>query len=262
MSTREANLFSLEGRNALVTGGAQGIGKAFCEALGGEGANVAVVDINLVAAEETAHALTASGITALAIKADVTREADTEAMVAAVTKAWGSLTIAVNNAGMGMWRDGLSMSFEDWRKIMSLNLDAVFLCMRAEARAMRERGYGKIINTASMSAHISNTPQNQCAYNASKAGVLHLTRSLGAEWAPLGIRVNSISPGYTKTELVDTLLETAEGQTMLPRWLERIPMDRMGSTDDLKGAIVYLASAASDYMTGTDLLIDGGYCAW
>ncbi len=256
------NRFSLEGRTALVTGGAQGIGKAFCEALGQAGAKVAVVDINGTMAEETAHELATAGIESMAIKTDVTNEDDVKAMVSTVTKAWGTLTIAVNNAGMGMWRDGLTMSFEDWRKIMSLNLDAVFLCMQSEARVMGEQGYGKIINTASMSAHISNTPQNQCAYNASKAGVLHLTRSLGAEWAPLGIRVNSISPGYTQTELVDKLLETPEGKTMLPRWLERIPMNRMALTEDLKGAVVYLASPSSDYMTGTDLLIDGGYCAW
>lgn len=262
MSNRAADMFSLEGRTALVTGGAQGIGKAYCEALGAAGAKVAVVDINNATAEETAHALVADGIEAMVVATDVTKEESVRTMVQRVTDKWGELTIAVNNAGMGMWRDGLSMSFTEWRQILALNLDAVFLCMQAEARVMNEAGYGKIINTASMSAHISNTPQNQCAYNASKAGVLHLTRSLGAEWAPLGIRVNSISPGYTKTELVDKLLETPEGKTMLPLWMERVPMDRMALTEDLKGAVVYLASAASDYMTGTDILIDGGYCAW
>ena len=113
-----------------------------------------------------------------------------------------------------------------------------------------------------MSGHISNTPQNQSAYNTSKAGVLHLTRSLAAEWAPKNIMVNSISPGYTKTELVDKLLESPEGKTVLPRWLEKIPMGRMATTGDLQGAVVYLASSASDYMTGADLSIDGGYCCW
>jgi NAD(P)-dependent dehydrogenase (short-subunit alcohol dehydrogenase family) len=113
-----------------------------------------------------------------------------------------------------------------------------------------------------MSAHISNTPQNQCAYNASKAGVLHLTRSLAAEWAPKGIRVNSISPGYTKTALVEKLLETPEGKTMLPKWMALTPMARMGTPEDLQGALVYLASSASDFATGTDIIIDGGYCCW
>ncbi|HOV38158.1 MAG TPA: glucose 1-dehydrogenase [Spirochaetales bacterium] len=254
--------FNLAGRTALVTGSAQGIGKAYCEALGEAGAKVAIVDINGELAEETAHALGRKGIEAIAVKADVTKPADVDNMIKIVVNKWGKLTIGVNNAGMGLWSDALTMPFNEWRKVLSLNLDAVFLCAQAEAREMNRNGYGKIINTASMSAHISNTPQNQCAYNASKAGVLHLTRSLAAEWAPYHICVNSISPGYTKTDLVDKLLQTPEGKTMLPKWLERIPMGRMATPDDLQGAVVYLAASASDYMTGADLLIDGGYCAW
>jgi NAD(P)-dependent dehydrogenase (short-subunit alcohol dehydrogenase family) len=254
--------FRLDGKTALVTGGAQGIGEAFCFALGEAGAKVAVVDINLPKAEETAQRLGAKGITAIAVKTDVTNPDEVDAMMKTIIGKWGELTIGVNNAGIGVWKDALTQDFSEWRKILSINYDAVFLCARAEAREMEKKGYGKIINTASMSAHISNTPQNQSAYNSSKAGVLHLTRSLGAEWAPKGIRVNSISPGYTKTELVDKLLETPEGKTMLPKWLEKIPMGRMALTEDLQGAVVYLASPASDYMTGSDIIIDGGYCCW
>ncbi|MDR3144664.1 MAG: SDR family NAD(P)-dependent oxidoreductase, partial [Treponema sp.] len=194
--------FRLDGKTALVTGGAQGIGQAYCFALGEAGAKIAVVDINLALAEETAGELGKKGIEAIAVKADVTNPEDAEKMVKAVVDAWGFLTIGVNNAGMGVWRDAITQEFSEWRKVLSLNLDAVFLCAQVEAREMEKMGYGKIINTASMSAHISNTPQNQCSYNASKAGVLHLTRSLAAEWAPKNIRVNSISPGYTKTALV------------------------------------------------------------
>jgi NAD(P)-dependent dehydrogenase (short-subunit alcohol dehydrogenase family) len=127
---------------------------------------------------------------------------------------------------------------------------------------MLEAGYGKIINTASMSGHIVNTPQNQLAYNASKAAVMHLTRTLAAEWAPRGVRVNSISPGYTRTKLVDDLLASPIGQRMLPKWLELTPMGRMVEVTDLQGAVVYLASEASDFMTGHDMIIDGGYCVW
>jgi NAD(P)-dependent dehydrogenase (short-subunit alcohol dehydrogenase family) len=254
--------FRLDGKTALVTGGGQGIGQAFCRALGEAGAKVAVVDINTTLAEETADALTKKGIDAMAVTADVTKEDEVKKMVHAVVDKWGGLTIGVNNAGMGVWRDSLSQEFGEWRKLLSLNLDAVFLCARTEAAEMIKRGYGKIINTASMSAHIANTPQNQAAYNTSKAGVLHMTRSMAAEWAPKNIRVNSISPGYTKTTLVDKLLETPEGKTMLPKWLERIPLGRMASTEDLQGAVVYLASPSSDYMTGSDIIIDGGYCCW
>ena len=127
---------------------------------------------------------------------------------------------------------------------------------------MLEAGYGKIINTASMSAHIANTPQNQVAYNASKAGVLHLTRTLGAEWASRGVRVNSISPGYTRTALVDEFVKKPEGAEKYPLWMERTPMGRMAEVSDLVGAVVYLASEASDFMTGHDMVIDGGYIAW
>jgi NAD(P)-dependent dehydrogenase (short-subunit alcohol dehydrogenase family) len=127
---------------------------------------------------------------------------------------------------------------------------------------MKKASYGKIINTASMSGHIVNYPQNQVPYNVSKAGVLHLTRSLATEWASYGIRVNSISPGYTKTALVDNLLATPEGKKMGDAWIPLIPMRRMAEVTDLQGAVLYLACEASDYMTGSDLVIDGGYCAW
>ena len=254
--------FRLDGKIALVTGGAQGIGEAYCFALGEAGAKIAVVDINMEKAEETAHRLEEKGITAIAVKADVTSPDDAAGMVKIVANMWGELNIGVNNAGKGAWRDSLDQDFDEWRGVLSLNLDAIFLCAQSEAREMAKKGYGKIINTASMSAYICNTPQNQCAYNASKAGVLHLTRSLAAEWAPKNIMVNSISPGYTKTALIAKRLETPEGKTILSKWLERIPMGRLAVTEDLQGAVVYLASPASDYMTGADLLIDGGYCCW
>lgn len=254
--------FRLDGRTALVTGGAQGIGRAYCHALGEAGAKVAVVDRDAELARRVVAELEAKSVDAFAVEADVTEPADVTAMVGAVVERWGSLTIAVNNAGIGVWRDAVAMEFEEWRRLLAVNLDAVFLCAREEAKTMVGAGYGKIINTASMSAHIANTPQNQSAYNASKAGVLHLTRSLATEWAPSGIRVNSISPGYTRTALVNDLLATPEGQSMLPKWTERIPAGTLATPADLQGAVVFLAAEVSDYMTGADMLIDGGYCAW
>ncbi|MBL8130843.1 MAG: glucose 1-dehydrogenase [Anaerolineae bacterium] len=254
--------FRLDGKTALVTGGAQGIGRAFAHALAECGASVAIVDLSLEKSEEVAHELMAKGVQAIAVRADVTKPADATAMVDAVMKAWGKLTIGVNNAGVGQWVDSDKMSEADWDRMLDINLKGVFLCSQAESRVMIPAGYGKIINTASMSGHISNTPQNQAAYNASKAGVLHLTRSLAAEWAPKGVRVNSISPGYTRTQLVDDLLATPIGKEMLPAWMALTPIRTMAEVTDLQGALVYLAAAVSDYATGTDIVIDGGYCAW
>jgi sorbose reductase len=154
------------------------------------------------------------------------------------------------------------MPKEQWDKVIDLNLTGVFLCAQAEGRVMLKAGYGKIINTASMSGHIVNYPQNQVAYNASKAAVIHLTRSLATEWASRGVRVNSISPGYTRTKLVDDLVASPEGQRMVPKWMELTPMGRMVEVTDLQGAVVFLAAEASDFVTGHDVVIDGGYCAW
>ncbi len=254
--------FRLTGRTALVTGGGQGIGRAFAHALGEAGAAVAVVDLKLDLAEEVAGELEKKGVKSMAIQADVTKPDQVVAMVSTIVDAWGSLTIGVNNAGIGLWSDAESTPYADWLRMIDVDLNSVFLCAQAEARVMLPAGYGKIINTASMSGHISNTPQNQSAYNTAKAGVLHLTRSLAAEWATRGVRVNSISPGYTRTKLVDDLLATPLGQTMLPTWMGMTPMGIMAEVTDLQGAVVYLASKASDYMTGHDMVIDGGYCTW
>lgn len=254
--------FSLEGRTALVTGGAQGIGRAFAHGLAEAGAAVAVVDMNLPLAEEVCQELTAKSAKAIAIKTDVTKADEVAAMVDTIIKAWGKLTIGVNNAGIGQWHAAEDIPEADWDRMMDINLKGVFLCAQAEGRVMLPAGYGKIINTASMSGSIVNTPQKQVTYNASKAGVIHLTRSLAAEWAPRGVRVNCISPGYTRTKLVEDLLATPVGKEMLPQWLALTPMGRMAEVTDLQGGLVFLASEASDFMTGHDMVIDGGYCNW
>jgi NAD(P)-dependent dehydrogenase (short-subunit alcohol dehydrogenase family) len=254
--------FRLNGRTALITGGAQGIGRAYAHGLSDAGAKVALVDLNVEKAEEVAQEIADRKGEAIVVRADVTDEASVEKAVRTIVDAWGQLTIGVNNAGMSIWADAEDQGLEIWDKIITLNLTGVYLCCKHEGRVMIGEGYGKIINTSSMSGHIVNTPQHQSAYNTSKAGVLHLTKSLAAEWAQKGVRVNSISPGYTRTKLVDEFLETPPGQQALPVWMERTPVGKMLDVTDLQGAVVFLAGAASDFMTGADLLIDGGYCAW
>lgn len=254
--------FRLDGRVALVTGAGQGIGRAYAHALGEAGAAVAIVDINSETAETVAHELTEKGVDSIAVVADVTQKEQVDAMVQTVVDEWGTLTIGVNNAGIGDWTAAEEISEDNWDRMNDLNLKGVFLCAQAEGRVMLEAGYGKIINTASMSGSIVNTPQKQMPYNVTKAGVIHMTRSLAAEWAPRGVRVNSISPGYTRTQLVDDLLATPVGQEMAPKWMALTPMNKMGEVTDLQGAVVFLAAEVSDFMTGADMIIDGGYCTW
>ncbi len=248
--------FSLAGKTALVTGAGQGIGQAYAMALAEAGADVAIVDINAQTAAAVAADVRGLGARSLALTVDVRDSAQVDGMVERIVSEWGRLDIGVNNAGIGSWAAGEEMSDEQWRSVIALNLDAVFYCCRAEGRVMLAQGYGKIVNTASMSARIVNRPQKQVSYNASKAGVVHLTHSLATEWAARGVRVNCISPGYTRTSLVDQVAD------LIPGWLADTPMGRMAETSDLQGALVYLASPASDFVTGHELVVDGGFTLW
>jgi NAD(P)-dependent dehydrogenase (short-subunit alcohol dehydrogenase family) len=252
-------LFDLSGRTAMVTGGARGIGRGFCHALAASGASVGVVDMELEAAEAVAAEVREYGVDAIAVSANVTVPEDVDRAVRTIHDRIGGPTIGVNNAGVGCWVDSESSTTEEWRRVLSVNLDGVFYCCQAQARIMLEAGYGKIINTASMSGRIVNVPQHQAAYNASKAGVIHLTKSLAAEWASRGVRVNSISPGYTVTPLLAARMETPEGAKAAEYWRGLIPLGRMLEIDDLAAALVFLASPGSDMVTGHDLVVDGGY---
>lgn len=249
--------FKLTGRVAVVTGGAQGLGEAMARALGQAGARVVIADINLPKAQETAERMSQSwGIQARAIRVDVTKSEEAEALMDDVVRREGRLDILVNNAGIVRHIPAETMSEKDWDDVMDLNLKAVFLCSQKAAKHMIPRRSGNIINIASMSGFIVNVPQPQVSYNASKAGVVHLTRSLAVEWARYGIRVNAIAPGYMSTAMTEALLKTEEAQR---NWIKPTPMQRPGEPDELGGAVVFLASDASSFITGHTLVVDGGY---
>lgn len=252
------NQFKLAGKKAFVTGGAQGIGKQFSLALAEAGADVAIVDINLEKAEKSAEEISQkTGQQVIAVKTDVTSEDDVNEMINKIIEDFGTIDIAFNNAGITDNTPAEEMSVKSWDKLMNLNLKAVFLCTQAAGKVMLKNGGGSIINTASMSGHIVNLPQPQLSYNASKAAVIHLSKSFAVEWAEKNVRVNTISPGYMSTEL----LQSEELQPLVEKWEELTPMKRIGNPEELKGIAVYLASEASSYTTASDFVVDGGYTA-
>ncbi|NXX36758.1 SDR dehydrogenase, partial [Nicator chloris] len=248
----------LDGRVAYVSGGGQGIGRAFAHALGEAGAKVAVVDLVLAKAEAVACELSLKGVKSLALAADVSKPEDVQRMVDAIVARWGTVHIACNNAGINLNSASEETSLEEWDKTFNVNLRGLFLCCQAAGRIMLNQGYGKIINTASMASLIVPHPQKQLAYNASKAGVVKLTQTLGAEWIDRGVRVNCISPGIVDTPLI----RSRELRPLVQRWLADIPAGRLAQPTDLQAAVVYLASEASDYMTGHNLVIEGGQSLW
>ena len=249
--------FSLVGQSALVTGGASGIGACLAAALAEAGANVALADRHLEMAQDVARQLAAQGVATLAIDVDVTRADQVQRMVDQVLDAWGQLDVAVNSAGVATRARAEELEEDDWDHVVGIDLKGIYLSTRAEGRAMLARGRGSIINIASMSGQIVNRPQLHSHYNAAKAGVIQYSRSCAAEWAARGVRVNCISPGHTVSPMTVEAIPV-----MGDEWVSNTPMGRVGTPEDLQGAVLYLASAASAYVTGHDLVVDGGYTLW
>jgi len=246
--------FNLENKTAYVTGGARGIGKVVALGLARSGADVAIVDVDIETAASVVDEIKSLGRRSLAISCDVTNPQEVQAMVNMVVTEWGHLDIAFNNAGICINVAAEEMTPEQWKKVIDINLTGVFLTSQAAGKVMIKQKSGVIINTASMSGHIVNMPQPQCAYNASKAAVIMLTKSLALEWASHNVRVNSISPGYIATEM--TLSAPEQWKS---RWLDLTPAGRMGRPEELVSAVLYLADDSSSYTTGTDLVVDGGF---
>lgn len=251
------DLFSLKGKVASVTGSSGGIGWAVAEAFAQAGADVAIW-YNSKPAEEKAEYLTKTyGVRAKAYKCNVSDHKDVERVVQQIESDFGQLDVFVANAGVP-WTEGSCIDVdgvESWQKIVDLDLSGVYYCAKAAGRIFKKNGKGSFIITASMSGHIANVPQFQAPYNAAKAACIHLAKSLAIEWAPFA-RVNSISPGYILTDILDFV--PAE---MKAKWHLMIPLGREAEAQELVGAYLYFASDASTYTTGTDLLVDGGYCA-
>jgi NAD(P)-dependent dehydrogenase (short-subunit alcohol dehydrogenase family) len=246
------DIFSLKGKVALVTGGNQGIGKVVAGYLADAGAHIVIFDLNDASAVAEAIAKE-YGVQAAALVVDVT---DPQAVEEAIQKAagiMGTLDLLFNNAGICLHKPALEVSPQEWLKVVDVNLNGIYYVATAFARYLVAHGKtGNVVNTASMSGTIVNIPQGQASYNASKAAVAHLSKSLAVEWAPLGIRVNSISPGYIRTEMTGTVRKDWQDY-----WVSTIPFRRMGTPEELAGAVIYLLSDASTYTSGHDMIIDG-----
>jgi NAD(P)-dependent dehydrogenase (short-subunit alcohol dehydrogenase family) len=248
--------FQLSGKVAVLTGAAQGLGKAMAEALADAGADIVIADFNDKLAQKVADVIAAKGVRTAAFMMDVTNSAHVRNILQQVVEKFGSLDIMVNNAGISRHIPAENMTDDEWKKVMDINLNGVFYGCREAANIMIQRGGGKIINIASMSGIIVNYPQPQSSYNTSKAGVIMLTKSLAAEWAKYNIMINAIAPGYMETAMTSELLKTESAKA---NWIGATPMKRPGKPEELGGAVVYLASDASSFMTGHTMVIDGGY---
>lgn len=256
-SNQRPDPFDLTGRVAVVTGATRGLGRGFARQLASAGAAVLVAGRDLQAGHDTVDELEASGARAAFAIADLTRPDHVEGLLAAALNAFGRVDVLVNNAGVCIHADALDVTLQDWRSVMSVNLDAVWMCSQTFGRAFVAQRSGVIVNIGSMSGLIVNRPQWQPAYNASKAAVHHLTRSLAAEWAPYGVRVNALAPGYVRTDM-----SPVDNRAFQRHWIDDAPLGRVGTVEELAPSVLYLASDASSFVTGSVLVADGGYTSF
>jgi len=247
-------MFSLQGKKTIVTGGARGIGKTVAQDMAKMGTDIAIIDLLGKEGKATAEQIAKDyGVKAKAYVCDVRKPAMVEAAVGQIAKEFGSLDVLFNNAGIVLHKAALEVTPEEWTSVYDTNLHGAFYMAQAFAKKLIALGKGgSIINTASMSGTIVNYPQEQASYNASKAALVHMTKSLAVEWVKYGIRVNSISPGYIFTDL------TAHVRSdWIESWKNQIPYNRLGKPEELSGAVIYLAGDCASYTSGSDIIIDG-----
>lgn len=247
-------MFSLEDKVVIITGGAQGIGKSVAEHIAAVGADVVIFDKQGKKAQETADSIAKEyNCKATAVGVDVTNPEEIANAIEKAHAKMGKLDLLFNNAGIVLHKPALEVTPDEWLNVINVNLNGIFFVARAFARYLiANHKEGSIVNTASMSGTIVNFPQEQASYNTSKAGVVHLTKSLAVEWADKGIRVNCISPGYIFTELTSFVR-----QDWQDLWVERTPYKRMGKPEELAGAVIYLLSDSASFTSGCEMVIDG-----
>lgn len=250
-----ADLFSLKGNTAIVTGGTRGIGRCVANYLASAGAAVAIVASHGDIAKKVAQEIAAVySVKTVGIGCDVTDDAAVDNMIETVSITIGTADVLINNAGINNPKNALEVSYDDWKRILDVNLNGAFLVARTFAKKLiSEKKPGSIINVASISASIIVQPQSQAAYNSSKAALVHLTKSLAIEWVKYGIRVNVVSPGYVWTEMIQNV-----DKNITDVWMKAIPFTRFATPDEIAGGVLFFASKASSYATGSELLIDGG----
>ncbi len=252
--------FSLAGKSAIVTGASRGLGISFARGLAKAGCNLVITARDLERLQRVAQDLEQYGGAVLPVKADATQVKDAEAVVDRAMEKFGRLDILVNNAGISAVAEAETMLPVQWQSVIDTNLTGLFYCAQSAARPMLRAGSGKIINIASMYGISASSYVSQASYVASKAGALGLTRELAVEWAPRGLNVVALAPGFFRSD--QTIWAFEENKELGEKLLAKVPMARMGKLEELEATIVYLASAASDYMNGQALVLDGGFLSW
>ena len=254
------DMYDLTGKTAVVTGGSQGLGESFARGLAKAGCNLVLTARTLSKLEIVADDLAQYGIEALPMRMDVNKREDIEAMVKTATDRFGKIDILVNNAGISAVNQAENMTDEEWESVIQTNVGGVFLCSQIVGREMIKQGHGKIINIASMYSFVGASYVPQVSYTTSKAAVLGLTREMAVEWAPKGVQVMALAPGFFRSD--QTIWAFEQNKELGEKLLARVPMGRMGRLEELEGTIVFLASDASGYMAGQTLTLDGGFLSW